>query len=77
MARFFLTVLAGLVSAGVLTGLYLLIRHYHRHWRWQDKVNENAMRRAVLEEADVQFEVASDGFIRPVKRSDRGHQPIM
>lgn len=73
MMRFFLSVLLVLAGAGVLTGLYLLVRHYHRQWKWQDKVNENAMRRAILEEADVQFEVAQDGFIRPVRRSERGH----
>lgn len=64
-------VLVFLMVVAALTGLYLLVRHFHRRWKWQDKVNENAMRRAVLEEADVQFEVAPDGFIRPVPRSQR------
>ena len=64
-------VLGLLLSAGFLTFLYLMVRHFHRKWRWQDKLNENALRKAILEEADVQFEVATDGFIRPVKRSER------
>lgn len=75
MLRLLVGVLLLLLSAGTLTGLYLLIRHYHRKWWWQDQVNENAMRRAILEEADIQFEVAEDGFVRPIKRSERGHSP--
>lgn len=61
------------LAISLLTGLYLLVRHFHHKWKWQNKVNENRMRQAVLEEADVQFEVAPDGFIRPVQRSRRGH----
>lgn len=71
MLRLFLFMLSATAFAGALTGLYLLVRHFHRKWKWQDKVNENAMRRAILEEADVQFEVAPDGFIRPVQRARR------
>ena len=73
MLRFFLGVLLLVATSGVFTGLYLLVRHYHRKWWWQDQVNENALRRAILEEADIQFEVAPDGFVRPVKRSVRIH----
>jgi hypothetical protein len=71
MLRFFLGVLLLLAGSGALTGLYLLVRHFHRKWKWQDQVNENAMRRAILEEADIQFEVGPDGFVRPVKRKER------
>jgi hypothetical protein len=67
-------IVAGVMLAiAVLTALYLLVRSFHHQWKWQNKVNENSLRRAVLEEADVQFEVAPDGFIRPIKRSERGH----
>lgn len=58
----------------VMVGLYLLVRHFHRKWKWQDTVNENAIRRAVLDEMDVQWEVSPEGFVRPVKRSER-HGP--
>ena len=71
MIRFFLGVLLLLAVSGSFVGLYLLIRHYHRKWWWQDQVNENAMRRAIMEEAEIQFEVNEEGFVRPVKRSDR------
>lgn len=74
MLRFFLGVVILLATAGCFTGLYLLIRHYHRQWWWQDRVNENELRKAIMEEADVQWEVAPDGFIRPVKRSQYGHE---
>lgn len=69
-------ILVGIAIAAVpilLTALYLIIRHFHRKWKWQDKVNENNIRRALLDEMDVQYEVAPDGFIRAVKRSERGH----
>lgn len=59
----------------LLVGLYLLVRHFHHKWKWQNKVNENNIRRAVLEEIDVQYEVGENGFIRAVKRAERGHVP--
>lgn len=73
MGKLLLIIFLAFALPTALTALYLLIRHFHRKWKWQDVANENAIRRAMLEEVDIQFEVADDGFIRPMKRSDRGH----
>lgn len=65
--------LATALAPILITALYLLVRHFHRKWKWQDRVNENSIRQALLDEMDVQWEVDTEGFIRPVKRSARGH----
>lgn len=57
------------------TFLYILVRHFHRQWYWQDKVNENNIRRNLMDELDIQYEVDEKGFVRPVSRKDRGHRP--
>lgn len=57
LAVFVTVVLAGCV------GLYLVIRSFHRKWKWEDQVHENAIRKGILEELDVQYEVDKDGII--------------
>lgn len=57
----------------MMVGLYLIVRHFHHKWKWQNKVNENNIRRSLLEEIDIQWEVDPNGFIQPVRRKDRGH----
>lgn len=42
--------------------LYLLIRHFHRKWRWQDRVNANTITQASLDDATC--EVLPDGQVR-------------
>lgn len=69
-------VIIAAVFVSLLTSLYLVVRHFHHKWKWQDAVNENAIRRAVLDEMDVQWEVSPDGYVRAVKRSERGHAGI-
>lgn len=59
------------IVISVFVGLYLVVRSFHRKWRWQDQVNENNLRRAILEEIDVQWEVAPDGFVRAARRKGR------
>lgn len=71
MAKGIILILGAFAGIALLTGLYLLVRHYHHRWKWQNRVNENRIRQAILEEADVQFEVAPDGFVRPVQRRRR------
>jgi hypothetical protein len=66
-----------LLAISFLTALYLIVRSFHHQWKWQNKVNENRMRRAVMEEFDIQYEVDEKGFVAPVKRSGRGHRSPM
>jgi len=55
-----------LIFVSGCVGLYLIVRAFHRKWKWQDKVNENNLRRAMLEEFNIDYEVDSEGFVRPV-----------
>lgn len=71
MAKGLILILGTMFGIALLTGLYLLVRSYHHQWKWQNRVNENRIRQAILEEADIQFEVAPDGFVRPVQRKRR------
>lgn len=66
-------VTGAVIAIGALVAMYLIIRSFHHHWKWQNKVNENRMRKAMLEEFDIQYEVDDKGFVVPVKRADRGH----
>lgn len=58
---------AGLILG--LAGAYLLIRHVHRKWYWEDEVRKNAMLRAAFKEAGIAFEVNDDGFVSPLTAS--------
>jgi hypothetical protein len=60
-----LAVFVVIVFAGCV-GLYLILRTYHRRWKWQDEVNRNNMRRELLNELDIKYEVDADGFVRPI-----------
>lgn len=66
-----------MLAISILVMLYLVVRHYHHKWKWQDKVNEDRLRKSILEEYDIQYEVGPNGFVQPVRRSDRGHSPVM
>ena len=50
-----------------LTGSYILLRHFHRKWYWDDEVRKNAMLKDAMRNAGIQFEVGPDGFVRPVE----------
>lgn len=41
--------------------LYLLIRHFHRKWKWQDRVNANTITQAALDDATC--DVRPDGQV--------------
>lgn len=58
-----LVIVLGLATA---VGLYLLIRHFHRKWRWQDRVNANTITQASLDDATC--EVLPDGQVRHTGR---------
>lgn len=73
MGKLILFILGSGLGLSLLTTLYLTVRHYHRKWYWGDKANENSIRRAVLDEIDVQWEVDGEGMVRPVRRSEYGH----
>lgn len=60
-----LVIVMGLATA---VGLYLLIRHFHRKWRWQDRVNANTITQASLDDATC--EVLPDGQVRHTGRLD-------
>lgn len=66
-----------MLAVGFAVMLYLVIRHFHHKWKWQDKVNEDKLRKSILSEFDIQYEVDDKGFVRPQKRSERGHAPLM
>lgn len=68
MFKVVLMILFVVVACGSLTGFYLLIRHYHRKWRWQDRVNANTISQAALDDATC--EVAPDGQVRHTGRLD-------
>lgn len=53
---------------GVVVGSYLLIRHFHRKWSWQDRVNANTITQAALDDATC--EVTSDGQVLHTGRLD-------
>lgn len=55
-----------LIFCSGCVGLYLIIRHFHRRWHWQDEVNLNNMRRALMQELDIAYEVDEKGFVKPV-----------
>lgn len=55
-----------LIFVSGCVGLYLIVRKFHRKWKWQDRVNENNLRRAMLEEFNIDYEVDQEGFVRPV-----------
>ena len=67
MIKFYVLIM---IVAIVATTLYLVIRHFHRKWWWQDKVNESRMRQAVLDEFNVQYEVDEQGVIRPTRKRE-------
>lgn len=67
LAVFVVIVLAG------CAGLYLIVRSRHRKWEWEDQVHQNTMRRELMNEMDIEYEVDEKGFVTPkaVHRSTR------
>jgi hypothetical protein len=68
MLKIVLLVLFFVIACGSLTGFYLLIRHYHRKWAWQDRVNANTISQAALDDATC--EVTPDGQVLHTGRLD-------
>lgn len=60
LCMFIFAVIAGLVEA------YIRLKGMRRRWRWEDQVHQNAMRRGLMEELDIQYEVDAEGFVKPV-----------
>ena len=54
------TVIAGLTEAAIR------IHSMQRRWKWEDQVHQNAMRKGLMEELDIQYEVDEDGFVKPI-----------
>lgn len=59
------------LALGTVVALYLLIRHFHRKWRWQDRVNANTITQASLDDATC--EVLPDGQVRHTGRLKIDH----
>jgi len=57
---FIFAVMAGVVEA------YIRLKSVHRRWKWEDQVHQNAMRKGLMEELDIQYEVDADGFVKPI-----------
>lgn len=54
-----------------LTGSYILLRHFHRKWYWDDEVRKNALLKDAMRNAGIGFEVGPDGFVRPIDTTTR------
>lgn len=61
MLKLIVLLLVIVVGLALAVSLYLLVRHFHRKWRWQDRVNANTITQAALDDATC--EVASDGQV--------------
>lgn len=66
MIKLIILLLVIVVGMTTAIGLYLLIRHYHRKWSWQDRVNANTITQASLDDATC--EVLPDGQVRHTGR---------
>jgi len=56
------------IFCGGWVGLYLIIRQFHRKWHWEDQVHENTIRKELMNELAIQYEVDDKGFAQPVIR---------
>lgn len=68
MIKLIVLLLVIVAVLGVVVGSYLLIRHFHRKWSWQDRVNANTITQAALDDATC--EVAPDGQVLHTGRLD-------
>lgn len=66
MVKLIVLLLVIVVGLAATVGLYLLIRHFHRKWGWQDRVNANTITQASLDDATC--EVLPDGQVRHTGR---------
>lgn len=66
MIKLIVLLLVIVLALGTVVALYLLIRHFHRKWRWQDRVNANTITQASLDDATC--EVLPDGQVRHTGR---------
>lgn len=47
-------------------GLYLLVRHFHRKWYWEDENRKATMLQDAMKEAGIGYEVNPGGSVRPL-----------
>ena len=61
--------LAILLFAGIGTGLYLLIIHFHRKWYWEDEDRKRVILREAMRDAGIDYTVDDHGRATPTGRS--------
>lgn len=67
----FLSEIIGLVIfvVAVILGIaaaYLVIRHWHRKWYWEDEDRKAIMLRQAMHEAGISYTVDDSGGVRPL-----------
>lgn len=66
LCLFAVALILGLTAAGIW------IHTKRRQWKWEDQVHQNAMRKGLMEELNIQYEVDEEGFVKPVIGQRRG-----
>jgi hypothetical protein len=56
--------IVGVMMGGA--GCYLLLRHFHRKWKWEDEVHKNQLLREAMQQAGLRYEVNDKGFVQPL-----------
>lgn len=60
LCLFVVALIAGLTEAAIR------IHSMRRRWKWEDQVHQNAMRKGLMDELNIQYEVDAEGFVKPV-----------
>lgn len=60
-----LVIFAVAVIVGIATA-YLVIRHWHRKWYWEDEDRKAIMLREAMHEAGINYTVDPSGEVRPI-----------
>jgi hypothetical protein len=47
------------------SGIYLVVRSFHRKWRYQDLIHQNNLRKELMAEMNIGYEVDEHGVARP------------
>lgn len=65
MGKLLVGIFAVTLFTVLITSAYLLIRHYHRKWYWEDEEHKAELLRDAMREAGISYEVDSAGQVRP------------
>lgn len=65
MGKLLVALFAVTLFTVLTTGTYLLIRHYHRKWYWEDEERKAEILRDAMREAGISYEVNGSGQVRP------------